>query len=85
VCAVYIRPLNSNKGFILTNDHSETLNVGIDAIKYVLNTLDKIYVRDKKEFLHYFILQKLFDITLTSPTYIPEKTVKPSILLLQIS
>ena len=75
ICAVYIRLLNSNKGFILTNNHSETLNVGIDAIKYVLNTLDKIYVRDKKEFLHYFILQKLFDITLTSPTYIPEKTV----------
>ena len=74
VCAVYIRPLNSNKGFILTNNHSETLNVGIDAIKYVLNALDKIYVRDKKEFLHYFVLQKLFDITLTSPTYIPEKT-----------
>ncbi len=74
VCAVYIRPLNSNKGFILTNNHSETLNVGIDAIKYVLNALDKIYVRDKKEFLHYFILQKLFDITLNSPTYIPDRT-----------
>ena len=74
VCAVYIRPLNANKGFILTNDHSETLNVGIDAIKCVLNALDKIYVRDKKEFLHYFVLQKLFDITLNSPTYIPEKT-----------
>jgi hypothetical protein len=74
VCAVYIRPLNAKKGFILTNDHSETLNVGIDAIKCVLNALDKIYVRDKKEFLHYFVLQKLFDITLNSPTYIPEKT-----------
>ena len=74
VCAVYIRPLNSDKGFILTNNHSETLNVGIDAIKCVLNALDKIYVRDKKEFLHYFVLQKLFDITLTSPTYIPDRT-----------
>ena len=74
VCAVYIRPLNSNKGFILTNNHSETLNVGIDAIKCVLNALDKIYVRDKKEFLHYFVLQKLFDITLTLPTYIPDRT-----------
>ena len=42
VCAVYIRPLNAKKGFILTNDHSETLNVGIDAIKCVLNALDKI-------------------------------------------
>ena len=74
ICAVYIRPLNAAKGFILTNDHSETLNVGIDAIKCVLNTLDKVYVRDKKSFLHYLILQKLFDITLTTPTYIPEPT-----------
>ena len=74
ICAVYIRPLNAAKGFILTNDHSETLNVGIDAIKCVLNTLDKVYVRDKKSFLHYLILQKLFDITLTTPTYIPEST-----------
>ena len=74
ICAVYIRPLNAAKGFILTNDHSETLNVGIDAIKCVLNTLDKVYVRDKKSFLHYLILQKLFDITLNSPTYIPEST-----------
>ena len=74
ICAVYIRPLNAAKGFILTNDHSETLNVGIDAIKCVLDTLDKVYVRDKKSFLHYLILQKLFDITLNSPTYIPEST-----------
>ena len=74
VCAIYIRPLNSDKGFILTNNHSETLNVGIDAIKCVLNALDKIYVRDKKEFLHYFVLQNLFDITLTLPTYIPDRT-----------
>ena len=36
ICAVYIRPLNAAKGFILTNDHSETLNVGIDAIKCVV-------------------------------------------------
>ena len=74
ICAIYIRPLNAAKGFILTNDHSETLNVGIDAIKCVLDTLNKVYVRDKKSFLHYLILQKLFDITLTTPTYIPEPT-----------
>ena len=80
ICAVYIRPLNSNKGFILTNDHSETLNVGIDAIKCILNALDKIYVRDKKEFLHYLVLQKLFDITLNTPTYIPEKTTSHQFL-----
>jgi len=74
ICAVYIRPLYATKGFMLTNDHSEALNVGIDAIKCVLDTLDRVYVRDKKSFLHYLILQNLFDITLTTPTYIPETT-----------
>ena len=74
ICAVYIRPLDATKGFILTNAHSETLNVGIDAIKCVLDTLDMVYVRDKKSFLHYLIIQNFFDITLTSPTYIPEPT-----------
>jgi hypothetical protein len=71
ISSIYIRPLKSHKGFLLTIDHSETLSVNIDEIKHVLNTFDKIYVRDKKEFLHYFILKHAYDITLSSPPYIP--------------
>ena len=74
VCAFYIRPLNSPKGYILPICHSETLNVDLYAVIRVLNNVNSIYVRDKKEFLHYLVLQKLFDITLTTPTYIPETT-----------
>ena len=74
VCAVYIRPLNSTKGFITSIDHSETLPLSIDSVKSVLNAFKKIYVRDKKEFLHYFILKELYDITLNSPPYIQEYT-----------
>ena len=33
-----------------------------------------IYVRDKKEFLHYWVFKNLFDTTLNGPTYIPEYT-----------
>ena len=74
ICAIYIRPLNSTKGYIITTSHSETLNINIDAVKHVLDDIDNVYTRDKKEFLHYIILKNLFDTTLNLPTYIPEYT-----------
>lgn len=74
ICAIYIRPLNSTKGYIASIDHSETLSLNIDEVKRVIDKFKRVYVRDKKEFLHYFILKGLFDITLTQPTYIQEYT-----------
>ena len=74
VCAVYIRPLLATKGFIIPISHSETLNVNIDDITRVLSQYDALYVRDKKEFLHYFAFKTLFDITLNSHTYIRQYT-----------
>ena len=74
ICAVYIRPLNSTKGYIASISHSETLSLNIREVKRLISKFKRIYVRDKKEFLHYFILQNLYDITLQQPTYIPEYT-----------
>ena len=74
ICAIYVRPLSSTKGYMIPIAHSETLNVDINAVKCALNGIENMYVRDKKEFLHYLIFQKLFDITLNSPPYIPELT-----------
>ena len=74
ICAVYIRPLNSTKGYLLPIAHSETFNISIDDVERVLNKFERVYVRDKKEFLHYFVLKSLFDITLNSPPYIQEYT-----------
>ena len=74
ICAVYIRPLNSTKGYIASIDHSETLSLDIDEVKRVISKFKYVYVRDKKEFLHYFILKGLFDITLTHPPYIQNYT-----------
>lgn len=74
ICSIYIRPLKSTKGFMITHSHSETLSVDINSIVRVLNTFKNIYVRDKKEFLHYFILKNLYDITLTQPPYIQNYT-----------
>jgi hypothetical protein len=74
ICAVYIRPLNTRKGFILPITHSEALSLNINDVTRVLSNIDIIYVRDKKEYLHYFIQKGLYDITLNHPTYIPEFT-----------
>ena len=74
ICALYVRPLNSTKGFMITISHSETMNIDINAVKCALDEFKNVYVRDKKEFLHYFIFKSLLDITLSLPTYIPEYT-----------
>lgn len=72
VCVVYYRPLSSIKGYILPVSHSETLSLDISDIKQYLSQHDKLYVRDKKEFLHYFIFHNTIDITLSNP-YTPEQ------------
>ena len=74
ICAFYIRPLNSTKGYILPISHDETLNIDLYAVKRVIDNINNIYVRDKKEFLHYLIFKSLLDTTLNGPMYIPELT-----------
>ena len=74
VCAVYIRPLLSKKGYMVPISHSETLTLNIDNIERILSQYDKVYTRDKKEFLHYFFHKALYDITIESHTYIPTYT-----------
>ena len=74
ICALYIRPLVSTKGFIVPLSHSETLNVNTTEINTMLQKFSSIYVRDKKEFLHYLPLKGLFDINQQNPPYIPELT-----------
>ena len=64
ICAVYIRPLNSTKGYIASVSHSETLSLNIREVKRLISKFKRVYVKDKKEFLHYFTLHTLYDITL---------------------
>jgi hypothetical protein len=75
VCAVYIFPLNSQKGFILPITHSETLSLKISDIERVLNEFKAVYVRDKKEFMHYFLLKAVYN-TPPPPYYV--YTTNPS-------
>ena len=71
ICAIYIRPIRDVKGYLLPIFHTEVEeNLFEDKVFKFIKGLDKIYCRDKKEFLHYFPLKQLVDITLSSPTYI---------------
>ena len=72
ICALYIRPSISTKGFIVPLHHSETINVNMTDINTMLHKFNNIYVRDKKEFLHYLPLKNLLDINQQNPPYIPE-------------
>jgi hypothetical protein len=74
VCAIYLRPLLATKGYIIPISHGETLSIDLNNVKHVLNKYDKLYVRDKKEFLHYFPLKTLLSME-NSPTR--NTTLKP--------
>ena len=80
ICAFYVRPIEAHKGYILPFTHSECSKLYEDEVYLWLKGLDKIYVRDKKEFLHYTILKQLVDITLHLPPYIPPQTTAHTIL-----
>ena len=74
ICAFYIRPIKGHKGYILPISHPECENLFEDEVYLYLKGLETIYVRDKKEFLHYTIFKQLVDITLGSPPYILPQT-----------
>ncbi len=74
VCAIYFRFENDNKGYIISVNHSETINFDLETVERVLNSIEKINVRDKKEFLHYFCLKHVYQPPPTPHPYIPQLT-----------
>jgi hypothetical protein len=74
VCAIYLRPKNDPKGYIIAINHSETINFDLEAVERVLNSIETIYVRDRKEFLHYFPIKHCYQPPPSPHTYIPQLT-----------
>ena len=64
VSLVYIKPLNNEKGYLMCVHHSESLSVDISQVNAILHGLDKIYVRNKKQFLYYFPFKHTIDLSL---------------------
>ena len=80
ICAFYVRPIQGHKGYILPISHTECGTLFEDDVYLWLKGLETIYVRDKKEFLHYTIFKQLVDITLNIPPYILPQTTAHTIL-----
>ena len=74
ICCVYIRPLSSLKGFILPVTHSETQKLEYSEILETIQEFQTLYVRDKKEFLHYIVHNNVIDISPNHST-LPEYTL----------
>lgn len=65
ISLIYIRGINSHKGYILCLKHSESLSLKLEnVINYLNNKIKKLFVINKKESLYYFNnTNKLFDIS----------------------
>ena len=73
ISLVYIKPLNGDKGYMVTIDHSEAFTVENSLLTELLDGIETIYVRDKKKFLHYYFHKACHQSKPTSPTYIPDE------------
>lgn len=67
VSCLYLHPLYYKTGYIINISHDEGFKLNIDTVKHFLNEFNTVYTKDKKEFLHYFVLFNLKDITFDSP------------------
>jgi hypothetical protein len=60
---LYIKPLNNDKGCILCISHDETFSLDMTLITSILRGFNNIYVRDKKQFLHFFPFNNITEIS----------------------
>jgi len=74
VSCVYIKPLNDSKGYMVNIEHSEAFPIPFNQVQKLLYSIKKIYVINKKEFLHYFNHHACHSIPSKPPTYIRELT-----------
>lgn len=75
VSLVYIKPLiNASKGYMLCIQHNDTFSLEYSKIQQVLTNIETLYVRDKKEFLHYFFHKACHTLPTPPPPYIHEYT-----------
>ncbi len=74
VSLVYVKPLNSSKGYIICLNHSESLSLNKGDVNKLLNSFEEIYTIDKKKALHYFNIYKTYDIGLNGNITFPKPT-----------
>ena len=74
VSLVYIKPFNNTKAYMLCVDHSETFSINKTTIGALIQSIDKVWVRDKKSALYYFPFKNICCLSPLNPTYIQSDT-----------
>jgi len=74
VSLVYIKPFDASKGYMLCLHHSETFSLDKTLIDITLKGFETLYVRDKKEILHYFPLNNLKSLVFPPTSFKPVLT-----------
>jgi hypothetical protein len=72
VSLVYIRPFNDTKAYMLCIDHSEADSLDKTVIDGILQNIQRVWVRDKKQALYYFPIKTLHDLSQIIPPYIQD-------------
>jgi len=80
ISLIYLRPLKSKKGYILSLNHSESISLNSEYIVKLISNYDILHVWGKKEFLHYYVHKNIKDLSLLSPEYELETTKAHQIL-----
>jgi hypothetical protein len=62
--AVYLRPLDHHKGYIIPINHDEGLNIPKDRVYDILKEYTTLYTFDKKELMYHFVLPSATDLSL---------------------
>lgn len=62
ISALYIKPLNEDKGYIICIDHDDSLQIGINKIKPILKQFETIYTLDRKSFIQHFPYPNVIDV-----------------------
>jgi len=74
ISLIYIRPWQAPKGYIVAISHSESLVCDISHVSRVILGIKTVYVKDRKEFLNYFPLPNVIDLTMDFPDFKIEYT-----------
>lgn len=62
ISALYIKPLNEDKGYMVCIDHDDAIQIGINKIKPILKQFETIYTLDRKSFIQHFPYPNVIDV-----------------------
>lgn len=69
VSLVYLKDIESEKSYIISSKHNDSLYLPLGEIKEFLNSIESLYVADKKSFLYYFPIKKVIEIEFNRRKY----------------